>query len=163
MRHIIAVQLQNEAGALTRLAGLFASRGYNIESLSVAATNDPTLSRLTLVTTGDESAITQLLAQIQKLIDVVMVTDLTDGQHIERELLIIRLKVSPNGLESLQQLTQEHGARVLAQEPDNFVIELPQSEADVNLFIAAVSRYGVIREVVRSGALALATTGMADG
>ena len=162
MRHIIAVQLQNEAGALTRLAGLFASRGYNIESLSVAATNDPTLSRLTLVTTGDESAITQLLAQIQKLIDVVMVTDLTDGQHIERELLIISCKVSPNSLESLQQITQEHGARVLAQEPDNFVIELTQSEADVNLFIAAVSRYAVIREVVRSGALALATTGMAD-
>ena len=95
MRHIIAIQLQNEAGALTRVAGLFSTRGYNIESLSVAATDDPTVSRITLVTRGSDAVVHQIAAQLNKLIDVVTVEDMTGGEHIERELVLLKLKVRP--------------------------------------------------------------------
>src|SRR5512138_821267 len=92
-RHIIAILLQNEAGALTRVAGLFSTRGYNIESLSVAATDDPSVSRVTLVTKGADGVILQIVNQLNKLIDVVAVEDLTRGEHIERELVVLKLRV----------------------------------------------------------------------
>ena len=95
MRHIIAILLQNEAGALGRVAGLFSTRGYNIESLAVAPTDNPTVSRLTLVTTGNDAVMAQIVSQLRKLIDVVLVEDLTRGDHFERELLLLKLKVSP--------------------------------------------------------------------
>ncbi len=155
MRHIIAVELQNEAGALTRVAGLFSSRGYNIESLSVAPTEDPSMSRLTLVTTGNDAAIAQILAQLQKLIDVVDVTDMTRGEHIERELLLLKLAVSESSLARLTVLVTEAGARILSAQLADFVIELTSSEAQVNRFIAAASQFGEVVDVVRSGALGL--------
>jgi acetolactate synthase I/III small subunit len=155
MRHIIAVELQNEAGALTRVAGLFSTRGYNIESLSVAPTEDPSMSRLTLVTTGNDAAIAQILAQLQKLIDVVDVTDMTRGEHIERELLLIKLAVGESSLARLTVLVTEAGARILSAQLANFVIELTSSEAQVNRFIAAASQFGEVLDVVRSGALGL--------
>ena len=95
MRHIIAIHLQNEAGALTRVTGLFSTRGYNIESLSVAATDDPSVSRVTLVTKGADGVILQIVNQLNKLIDVVAVEDLTRGEHIERELVVLKLRVEP--------------------------------------------------------------------
>ena len=155
MRHIIAVLLQNEAGALTRVAGLFSTRGYNIESLSVAPTDDPTVSRLTLVTTGNDAAIAQIRAQLQKLVDVVQVDDLTRGAHVERELLLIRLAVAEGSRSRLTALVTEAGARVLSAELANFVIELTSSEAQVNHFIAAAGQFGAVHDVVRSGALGL--------
>jgi acetolactate synthase I/III small subunit len=155
MRHIIAVELQNEAGALTRVAGLFSTRGYNIESLSVAPTEDPSMSRLTLVTTGNDAAIAQILAQLQKLIDVVDVTDMTRGEHIERELLLIKLAVAESSLARLTVLVTEAGARILSAQLANFVIELTSSETQVNRFIGAASQYGEVLDVVRSGALGL--------
>ena len=155
MRHIIAVELQNEAGALTRVAGLFSSRGYNIESLSVAPTEDPSMSRLTLVTTGNDAAIAQILAQLQKLIDVVDVTDMTRGEHIERELLLLKLAVTESSLARLTVIVTEAGARILSAQVANFVIELTSSEAQVNRFIAAASQFGEVLDVVRSGALGL--------
>src|SRR5262245_7624140 len=94
MRHIIAILLQNEAGALTRVAGLFSSRGYNIESLNVAPTEDPSVSRLTLVTKGSDAVIHQIASQLLKLVDVVNVEDMTRGEHVERELLIIKLRAA---------------------------------------------------------------------
>ena len=97
-RHIIAILLQNEAGALTRVAGLFSTRGYNIESLSVAATDDPTVSRITLVTKGSDAVIQQIANQLNKLIDVVSVEDMTGGEHLERELVLLKLKVRPDRL-----------------------------------------------------------------
>ena len=153
MRHIIAVLLQNEAGALTRVAGLFSTRGYNIESLSVAPTDDPTVSRLTLVTTGNDAAIAQIRAQLQKLIDVVEVNDMTRGEHVERELLLIRLAVAEGSVARLTGVVTQSGARILSAEPANFVVELTSSEAQVNHFIAAASQFGVVADVVRSGAL----------
>ena len=155
MRHIIAVLLQNEAGALTRVAGLFSTRGYNIESLSVAPTDDPTMSRLTLVTTGNDAAIAQIRSQLLKLVDVVQVDDLTRGEHVERELLLLRLDVADSSLARLTALVTQTGARILSAEPANFVVELTSSEAQVNHFIAAAGQFGEVRDVVRSGALGL--------
>ncbi|MBT6360395.1 MAG: acetolactate synthase small subunit, partial [Candidatus Thioglobus sp.] len=94
MRHIISIQLENEAGALSRVAGLFSARGFNIESLTVAATNDPTLSRMTIVSVGDDGIIEQIVKQVYKLVDVVKVTDLTATEHIERELLLVKISVA---------------------------------------------------------------------
>ena len=155
MRHIIAVLLQNEAGALSRVAGLFSSRAYNIESLSVAPTEDPTVSRLTLVTTGNDAVIAQIVSQLRKLVDVVMVEDLTRGDHFERELLLIKLKIAANQLEPLTALVTEAAGRILSGSLPNFVVELTSSEAQVSRFIAHVSQFAEVLEVVRSGALGI--------
>src|SRR6476620_12716866 len=95
LRHVIGILLQNEAGALARVAGLFSTRGYNIESLSVAPTDDPTVSRLTLVTTGSEAVMQQIANQLNKLVDVVSTEDMTSGEHLERELILLKLRVRP--------------------------------------------------------------------
>ena len=155
MRHIISVTLQNEVGALTRVAGLFSTRGYNIESLSVAPTDDPAVSRLTVVTTGNDAVILQISNQLLKLVDVVDVEDVTREEHFERELLLIKLKGKATQVGSLWSATQRAGGRVLWESPDSFTIELTSSEAGINHFIAEVSNYGDVLEVVRSGALAI--------
>lgn len=155
MRHIIAILLQNEAGALSRVAGLFSTRGYNIESLSVAPTDDPTVSRLTLVTTGNDSVMSQILSQLRKLVDVVHVDDMTRGDHFERELLLIKLKVLESQLEPLTALVTDAGGRILSGALQNFVIELTSSEAQVSRFVAQAAQRGEVLEVVRSGALGI--------
>jgi acetolactate synthase-1/3 small subunit len=155
MRHIIAILLQNEAGALGRVAGLFSTRGYNIESLSVAPTDTPTVSRLTLVTTGNDAVVAQIVSQLRKLVDVVLVEDLTRGDHFERELLLLKLKVSASQLESLTALVTEAAGRILSGALATFVIELTSSEAQVSRFLAQASQYGEVLEVVRSGALGI--------
>src|SRR5215471_19571632 len=113
MRHIIAILLENEAGALTRVAGLFSTRGYNIESLSVAATDDPTVSRITLVTKGSDAVIQQIANQLNKLIDVVSVEDMTGGEHLERELVLLKLKVRPEQTDVVRGYVVRTGGRVL--------------------------------------------------
>ncbi|MFO1406189.1 MAG: acetolactate synthase small subunit [Steroidobacteraceae bacterium] len=155
MRHIISVTLQNEVGALTRVAGLFSTRGYNIESLSVAPTDDPAVSRLTVVTTGSDAVILQISNQLLKLVDVVDVEDVTREDHFERELLLVKVKAKPTQVGKLWSATQRSGGRVLWESPDSFTIELASSEAGINHFIAEVSNYGDVLEVVRSGALAI--------
>jgi acetolactate synthase-1/3 small subunit len=155
MRHIIAILLQNEAGALSRVAGLFSSRGYNIESLNVAATEDPSVSRLTLVTKGSEAVIQQIANQLLKLVDVVSVEDMTRGEHVERELLIIKLRVAPERQASLRELVTQAGGRVLSETAECHIVELTHSEAQVSAFIAAAGRCSEILEVVRSGALGI--------
>ena len=154
-RHIISLLLQNEVGALTRVASLFSTRGYNIESLNVAPTDDPTVSRLTLVTTGTDEVIQQILNQSLKLIDVVNVDDVTRDQHVERELLLIKLRTSHARLTALQTSVQHAGARVLSEEPDSFTVELTASESEINRFIGDLANHGDVLEVVRSGALAI--------
>jgi acetolactate synthase-1/3 small subunit len=154
-RHIISILLQNEVGALTRVAGLFSTRGYNIESLNVAATDDTTVSRITLVTTGSEQVIQQIVNQSLKLVDVVNVDDMTADAHIERELLLIKLKVPAGQLGALRKAAEEALARILVDDPASFTIEFTDSEAQVSRFIATVSNYGEVLEVVRSGALAV--------
>ncbi len=154
-RHIISILLQNEVGALTRVAGLFSNRGYNIESLNVATTEDPTVSRITLVTTGTEAVLTQIVNQSLKLVDVVNVDDLTRDAHIERELLLIKLKHSASQAAALHGVIEQVGAKILSDDPVSFVIELTDSEARISHFISTIGNYGEVLEVVRSGALAV--------
>jgi acetolactate synthase-1/3 small subunit len=158
-RHIIAILLQNEAGALTRVAGLFSTRGYNIESLSVAATDDPTVSRITLVTKGSDSVIQQIANQLNKLIDVVSVEDMTGGEHLERELVLLKLKVRPEQTDVVRGYVVRTGGRVLDPATEGFVVELTASEAEVNTFIGDLGRHGELLEVVRSGALGIGRSG----
>jgi acetolactate synthase-1/3 small subunit len=155
MRHIISILLQNEAGALTRVAGLFSTRGYNIESLNVAPTDDPTVSRLTLITTGTDAVIHQIVNQLLKLVDVVNVDDMTRDQHVERELLLMKLTLTPKRVEAFRAAAEEAGAKVLHDDPDSYIVELTDSEARLNRFIATAGNHGEVLEVVRSGALAI--------
>jgi acetolactate synthase-1/3 small subunit len=155
MRHIIGILLQNESGALSRVAGLFSSRGYNIESLTVSATEDATLSRITLVTQGSEGVISQIVNQLHKLIDVVAVDDMTGEDHLERELALFKLRVKPQQRESVQQLIAQAGGRTLADGADCLVFELASSEAAINDLARALHVGAELLEVVRSGALGM--------
>lgn len=155
MRHIIAILLQNEAGALTRVAGLFSTRGYNIESLSVAATDDPTVSRITLVTRGSDAAVQQIISQLNKLIDVVAVEDMTRGGHFERELVLLKLKVRPEQADAVRGYVVRAGGRVLDPASEGFIVELTASESEVDAFVADLGKGAQLLEVVRSGALGI--------
>jgi acetolactate synthase-1/3 small subunit len=155
MRHLIALLLQNEAGALTRVTGLISSRGYNIESLSVAPTTDPTVSRVTLVTIGSDAVISQINAQLLKLVDVVSVEDMTSGDHLARELLLIKLHLKAAEVEAVGALLRRAGGKVLSSNPSSFIMELASTEVEIGEFIANVSAFGEIVEVVRSGALGI--------
>jgi acetolactate synthase-1/3 small subunit len=155
MRHLIAILLQNEAGALTRVAGLISSRGYNIESLSVAPTNDPTVSRVTLVTSGSDHVIAQINAQLQKLVDVVTVEDMTSGDHLARELLLIKLQLSAAHVEAVEGLLRRVGGKVLSANPSSYIVELTSTEVEIGEFVADVAALGEIVEVVRSGVLGI--------
>jgi acetolactate synthase I/III small subunit len=155
MRHIIGIQLQNEAGALTRVASMFSSRGYNIESLSVAATDDPTISRLTLVTSASEAVMLQIVNQLKKLIDVVSVEDMTRGEHIERELVLIKLRLDAERRDTVRGYVIRTGGRVLDPSSECFIVELLGSEAEVNGFLRTLATHAELVEVVRSGALGI--------
>jgi acetolactate synthase I/III small subunit len=155
MRHLIALLLQNEAGALTRVTGLISSRGYNIESLSVAPTTDPTVSRVTLVTIGSDAVISQINAQLLKLVDVVSVEDMTSGDHLARELMLIKLHLKAADVEAVGALLRRAGGKVLSSNPSSFIMELASTEVEIGEFIANVSAFGEIVEVVRSGALGI--------
>ena len=155
MRHIIGILLQNEAGALTRVAGMFSSRGYNIESLAVAPTDDPTVSRLTLVTSGSEAVILQIANQLKKLIDVVSVEDMTRGEHIERELVLIKLRIDAARRDTVRGYVVRTGGRVLDPSSECFIVELLGSEAEINGFMRKLATHAELVEVVRSGALGI--------
>jgi acetolactate synthase I/III small subunit len=155
MRHLIAILLQNEAGALTRVTGLISSRGYTIESLSVAPTNDPTVSRITLVTIGSDHVIAQINAQLLKLVDVVAVEDMTSGDHLARELMLIKLQIADDHVEAIAALLRRVGGRVLSSNPSSYIVELTSTELEISEFIANVGAFGEIVEVVRSGVLGI--------
>ena len=156
MRHVIAILLQNEAGALTRVTGLISARGYNIESLSVAPTNDPTVSRVTLVTTGSDAVIAQINAQLLKLVDVVAVEDMTSGDTLARELLLIKLRLFAQHVDSAAALVRRAAGRVLSSNPSIYIVELAGTELEIGEFIARLGAFGEIIEVVRSGVLGIA-------
>jgi acetolactate synthase I/III small subunit len=156
MRHVIAILLQNEAGALTRVTGLISARGYNIESLSVAPTNDATVSRVTLVTTGSDAVIAQINAQLLKLVDVVAVEDMTGGDTLARELLLMKLRLAAQHVDAAGALLSHAGGRALASEPANFIVELAGTESEIGAFIAGIGAFAEILEVVRSGVLGIA-------
>jgi len=156
MRHIISILLQNEAGALARVANLFSTRGYNIESLNVAPTNNEQVSRLTLVTTGSDGVIDQISKQLAKLVDVVNIVDMTDGDHIEREVALFKLQLHDAGRDELSRLASDFGARILDDHEGHFTVELIGSSHDIDRFMASVADLAEILTVVRSGAMAVA-------
>ena len=156
-RHIISILLENEAGALSRVANLFSARGFNIECLTVAPTEDASLSRLTLVTTGNEDIIEQIVKQLNKLIDVVKLIDLTEGPHIERELMLIKVKANGEQRAEMQRLTDIFRGRVIDVTDSTFTIELTGTSDKLDGFINAVHNDNIL-EVVRSG-----VTGIARG
>jgi acetolactate synthase-1/3 small subunit len=155
MRHIISILLQNEAGALTRVASLFSTRGYNIESLSVAPTEDPQFSRLTLVTMGSDQVIDQINKQLLKLVDVVSMADMTLGDHIERELLLLKARVPDESWERVSELVRREGARVLDDNRETFTVELTGTCGRIDEFVEKMRNLGSILTVVRSGPMAI--------
>jgi acetolactate synthase-1/3 small subunit len=156
MRHIISILLQNEAGALTRVASMFSTRGYNIESLSVAPTNDPQVSRLTLVSIGSDQVISQINKQLFKFVDVVNIADMTMGDHIERELLLLKVSVPDEQGEKLRDLVSDVEVRVLDDSLSNYTLEMTGTGGQIDDFIERIGALAQILAVVRSGPLALA-------
>jgi acetolactate synthase-1/3 small subunit len=156
MRHIISVLMQNEAGALARVVALFSARGYNIESLSVAPTEDKMLSRLTLVTRGSDAVIEQINQQLLKLVDVVVCADMTRDNHIERELLLMKVAVSEQRKTKLSNIITAAGARVLDDCPANYTLEFTAANIRMDDFITDVAAHSEVLAVVRSGAMAIA-------
>lgn len=150
MRHIISILMENEAGALSRVAGLFSARGYNIESLTVAPTDDPTLSRMTLVTRGSEGVIEQITKQLNKLVDVVKLIDLTEGAHIEREMMLIKVKAIGDSREEVKRLVEIFRGRIIDVTDTSYIIELTGDAEKLDAFINASRGAGII-ETVRSG------------
>jgi len=155
MRHIISILMENESGALSRVAGLFSARGYNIESLTVAPTDDPTLSRMTLVTSGSQEVIEQITKQLNKLVDVVKLVDLTEGPHIEREMLMLKVRALGDSREEVKRLVEIFRGRIIDVTESSYVVELTGTGEKLDAFIQAVRGAGII-EVVRSGVSGIA-------
>jgi acetolactate synthase-1/3 small subunit len=150
MRRIISLLMENEPGALSRVVGLFSQRGYNIETLNVAPTDDPTLSRLTLTTVGDDRVIEQITKQLNKMIDVVKLTDLTEGAHIERELMLIKVRATGSQREELKRSADIFRGQIVDVTSTLYTIMLAGTQQKLDAFIQAVGD-AVILEVVRSG------------
>ena len=154
MRHIISVLVENKFGVLARIAGLFSARGFNIDSLSVGETTDPTVSRMTIVTRGDDSVIEQVTKQLHKLINVIKVSDLTEGSVLEREMLLIRVSAEPEQRAELLRITEIFKAKVVDANPKTFTIEVTGDEEKVKAILMLLRPLG-IKEVIRSGKIAI--------
>ncbi|MBL3616823.1 MAG: acetolactate synthase small subunit [gamma proteobacterium endosymbiont of Lamellibrachia anaximandri] len=150
MRHIISILMENESGALSRVSGLFTARGYNIESLTVAPTQDPSLSRLTLVTSGSEEIIEQITKQLNKLIDVVKLADLSEGIHIEREMMMIKLRAERTQREEIKRLVEIFRGKIIDVTDTSYIVELTGVSCKLDAFVEAVSG-DLIVEMVRTG------------
>ena len=150
MRHIISILLENEAGALSRVSGLFSARGYNIETLTVAPTEDVSLSRLTIVTSGSDEVIEQITKQLNKLIDVVKVVDLSEAAHIERELMLIKVRATGKDREEMKRMADIYRGRIIDVTDSTYVIELTGSGSKLDSFIQAIDA-DLILETVRTG------------
>ncbi len=156
MRHIITILLQNEAGALARVAGMFSARGYNIDSLSVAPTHDPLVSRLTLVTTGSDAVIDQIVKQATKLIDVVEIVDLSATDHLECELLMLKVELTGGDARRLIECARQHRAVILDESETTRLLQLAGTGAEIDNFVQEVAKVAPILELVRSGVAAMA-------
>lgn len=156
MRHIISILIENEAGALSRVAGLFSARGYNIESLTVAPTEDPSLSRMTIVTSGTDRIIEQITKQLNKLVDVVKLLELTDGPHIEREIVLIKVKAETDEQQQqVKRLLDVFAGHLIDHTSSTMTIQLTETGEQIDSFITALVDYEIL-ETVRSGVSAIA-------
>jgi len=154
MRHIISILMENEAGALSRVAGLFSARGYNIESLTVAPTEDLSLSRMTLITRGSEEIIEQITKQLNKLVDVVKLIDLAEGPHIEREMMLVKVSAAGEERDELKRLSDIFRGRIVDVTDNTYTIELTGSGDKLDAFLQAAGEKRLL-EVVRSGVLSI--------
>jgi acetolactate synthase I/III small subunit len=150
MRHIISILLENEAGALSRVSGLFSARGFNIESLTVAPTEDASLSRMTIVSVGSEDIIEQITKQLNKLIDVVKVVDLSEAAHIERELMLVKVRATGKDREEMKRVADIFRGRIIDVTDSSYVVELTGNTAKLDAFLDAIDR-SLILETVRTG------------
>ncbi|MEJ2094336.1 MAG: acetolactate synthase small subunit [Gammaproteobacteria bacterium] len=155
MRHILSLLLENEAGALSRVSGLFSARAFNIESLTVAPTEDPTVSRMTLVTSGSDEIVEQITKQLNKLVDVIKVVDLSESRHIERELLLIKLTAKNDHREEIKRLVDIFRGHIIDVTDSSYTIEMTGSGDKLDAFIDALDKK-LILEVVRSGVSGIA-------
>lgn len=155
MRHILSLLMENEAGALSRIAGLFSARGFNIESLTVAPTEDATVSRMTLVTAGSDQIVEQITKQLNKLVDIIKVVDLNESSHIERELMLIKVQARDSGREEIKRLVDIFRGRIIDVTDSAYTIEMTGTGSKLDAFIAAMDR-SLILEVVRTGVSGIA-------
>ncbi|NNE37249.1 MAG: acetolactate synthase small subunit [Gammaproteobacteria bacterium] len=155
MRHILSLLVENEAGALSRISGLFSARAFNIESLTVAPTEDESLSRMTIVTTGSDQIIEQITKQVNKLVDVIKVVDLNERAHIERELMLIKLDANQVDIEELETIAGEHNGQIVDNSENAITIEIINTAEALNNFIDKLDKAWIL-EVVRSGVSGIA-------
>ncbi len=155
MRRILSVLLENEPGALSRVVGLFAQRGYNIETLNVAPTEDPSLSRLTLTTIGDDMKVEQITKHLNKIIDVVKVVDLTEGAHVERDMLLVKVRAVGLQRDEVKRTTDIFRGQIIDVGPSTYIIQLTGPTEKLDSFVRALGETEVI-EVVRSGVAGIA-------
>ncbi len=154
MKHIISMLMENESGALSRVAGLFSARGYNIQSLAVAPTEDDSVSRLTLVSNGTEHQIEQIVKHLNRLIDVIKVVDVTESAHLERELMLVKLKAAPEMREEIKRLADIFRATIVDVTATTYSVQLVGNAQKLDAFIGSIDRTLII-ETVRSGAVGL--------
>ncbi len=154
-KHTIAVLVENRFGVLSRVAGLFSARGYNIESLSVGETLDPTVSRMTLVVRGDAFVIEQVIKQLHKLIDVIKVTDLTEENHVEREMILLKVNAEPTSRAEILRIADIFRAKVVDVTPATYTLEATGDESKVTAIVELLRPFG-IQELVRTGKVAIA-------
>ena len=150
MRHVISLLIENEAGALSRVTGLFSARAYNIESLTVAPTEDPSMSRITIVSIGSDEIIEQITKQLNKLIEVIKVVDISEAAHIERELMLVKVRATGKDREDMKRMSDIFRGRIIDVTETTYVIELTGNTAKLDSFIEAIDRT-LILETVRTG------------
>ncbi len=154
MRHTISVLVENKFGALTRIAGLFSGRGYNIDTLNVAPTQDASASRMTIVTRGDDATLEQIVKQLNKLVDVLKVIDFRDGEYVDRELALVKVTVDSKSRAEVMQITDIFRAKIVDVQPKSVTIEITGSEDKVEKFIDLMRTFGIV-DLTRTGKVAM--------
>jgi len=155
MKHVISILVENRFGVLARISGLFSARGFNIDSLAVGETEDPTISRMTIVVEGDERILEQITKQLHKLVDVIKVQDLRKEEYIDRELVLIKLKVTSRNRSEVIQIVDTFRAKIVDVNPETLTVEVTGDQSKIDAVMESLSPFG-IREVVRTGRIALA-------
>lgn len=155
MRHTISVLVENKFGALTRIAGLFSGRGYNIDTLNVAPTQDPSISRMTIVTRGDDATLEQIVKQLNKLVDTIKVIDLGEGEYVDRELVLVKVSVDSKTRAEVLQITDIFRGKIIDVQPKSLTIEVTGNESKVEKYIELMRGFGVV-DLTRTGKVALA-------
>lgn len=154
MRHTISVLVENKFGVLTRVAGLFSGRGYNVDTLNVAPTQDPATSRMTIVTRGDDATVEQIVKQLNKLVDVLEVRDFRDGEYIDRELVLVKVAVDSKSRAEVMQITDIFRAKIVDVQPASLTIEITGSETKLEKFLELMKSFGIL-DLTRTGKVAL--------